>query len=168
MEPACRSASLTVSPSTYLAVASVSPSSLTSTGVAWSFRKSGNLGAYTATTLWNSESTMKIRYFPGGTHRKVVRPEVALHVGQRGSANVLKEHDSRSVKYGSAGASRATISPRWLGNPRTFTETMDVFRLTTICRGPASLESNPNSSGTSSLEPMANVRIRPGKGNVKE
>ena len=158
MEPACRSRSLTVSPSTYLAVASVWPSSLTSTGVAWSFRKSGNLGAYAATTLWNNESTMKIRYFPGVTHRKVVR----------GSANVLKEHDSRNVKYGSAGASRATISPRWLGNPRTFTETMDVFRLTTICRGPASLESNPNSSGTSSLEPMANVRIRPGKGNVKE
>src|SRR5215469_13685831 len=158
MEPAYRSASLTVSPSTYFAVASVSPSSLTSTGVAWSFRKSGKFGAYPATSLWNCESTMKIRYFPGGTHRKVVR----------GSANVLKEHDSRSVKYGSTGASIATISPRWLGNPRTFTETMDVFRLTTICRGPGSLESNPNSSGTSFLEPMANVRIRPGKGNVKE
>jgi hypothetical protein len=77
---------------------------------------------------------MKIRYFPGGTHRKVIR----------GSANVLKEHDSRSVQYGSAGASRATISPCCLGNPRTFTESMDVFRLTTICRGPASLESNRN------------------------
>ena len=158
MEPACRSASLTVSPSTYLAVASVSPSSLTSTGVAWSFRKSANLGAHAATALWNCESTMKIRYFPSGTHRKVVR----------GSAKVLKEHDSRSVKYWSTGASIATISPRWLGNPRTFTETMDVFRLTTICRGPASLESNRNPSGASSLEPMANVRIRPGKGNVKE
>ena len=158
MEPACRSASLTVSPSTYLAVASVSPSSLTSTGVAWSFRKSANLGAHAATSLWNCESTMKIRYFPGGTHLKVVR----------GSANVLKEHDSRSVKYGSAGASIATISPRWLGNSRTFTETMDYFRLTTICRGPAPLESNRNPSGASSLEPMANVRIRPGKGNVKE
>src|SRR6516165_1909500 len=122
MEPTCRSASLTVSPSIYLAVASVSPSSLTSTGVAWSFRKSANLGAHAATALWNCESTMKIRYFPSGTHRKVVR----------GSAKVLKEHDSRSVKYWSTGASIATISPRWLGNPRTFTETMDVFRLTTI------------------------------------
>src|ERR1700676_2774790 len=101
---------------------------------------------------------MRIRYFPNGTYLNVVR----------GSVKALEIHDSRRVRYGSAGDIRATALEVRMGSPRTFTETVEVFKLAMIRRDPTSLEFNSNPSGVSAREPMAKLRIRPGKGNVKE